>query len=156
MRSTELLGLERQTDKCVLAFCRTFPHPKKSHAVTRCKVSPRAPSLNPDWADKKMSVFTPCEVWCKARPPFYRERSSSALVVLQALYRGALSGKAAANIFLQPFSTNWGVCRRFAACPPWLTVRSVGLQFGVHVMTVKSCVTVDLLQSLCAYRWIYL
>lgn len=35
-------------------------------------------------------------------------------------------------------------------------MRSVGLPFGVCVMTVKSYVTVDLLQSLCAYRWMYL
>lgn len=55
-----------------------------------------------------------------------------------------------------PLTQTGGVCGRSTVSSPWFIVRSIGLQLGVHVMTVKSYVTVDLLQSLCAYRWIYL
>lgn len=67
-----------------------------------------------------------------------------------------VSRKTVFNIFLYPINTNWGVCGRSTLSSPWLSVRSIGLQFGVHVMTVKSCVTVDLLQPLCACGWMYL
>lgn len=60
-------------------------------------------------------------------------------------------------IFLcSPLTQTGGVCGRSTASSPRSIVRSIGLRLGVRVMTVKSYVTVDLLQSLCAYRWIYL
>lgn len=75
---------------------------------------------------------------------------------LKMIEHGTVSWKTASDIFLWPINRNQGVCERPMLPSLWFTVRSVGLQFGVHVMTVKSYVTVDLLQSLCACRCIYL
>lgn len=114
------IGVERQTDKCLLAFCRAFPHPKNSHTVTCCKLSPLVPYLNLDGADKVdgcSSHLVPVSGVVQRQSPILQWKEQLCPCSPPGTWSSAWEGCISC---LPPVSTSWGVCRRSAACSLWL------------------------------------